>query len=223
MKSMFKTFAIAGVILLFLVPALHAQQAVIREMAGTVEIKEAGSEIWTAARQGQTLAENAAISTGFRSSAIIALGDSLLTVRPLTRLSVGELSRTQAAEKVELSLQTGRVRAEVKSSGAARTDFTVRGPSATASVRGTDFEFDTVNLSVREGTVSFAGSSGIPVVIDAGRMSFTDESSGRAAPPEETAALELKPQAPVGADAAGLSGLPSGVTGATELSITVGF
>jgi hypothetical protein len=87
----------------FISPAIFAQQqiqAVIREIAGTVEVKRVDSEVWEAASRGQTLAMATVISTGFRSTAVIALGDSLITLRPLTRLTILELSQSQGGCKI---------------------------------------------------------------------------------------------------------------------------
>lgn len=48
----------------------------------------------------------------------------------------------------------------------------VTSPSATASVRGTSFDFDTRNLGVSQGLVSFRGAvSGYPVMVGAGSSS----------------------------------------------------
>ena len=177
--------------------AQSAPQAVIREMTGTVELKQAGAVNWEPAVRGQTLTGDTAVSTGFRSTALITLGDSTITVQPLTRLTLAELSRSQNTEKIELNLSTGRIRAEVRPPAGSTANFTVTGPSATASVRGTTFEFDTLNLTVSEGTVSFAGKSGAPVLVDAGGLSFVDERSGRAAPTAELMQAELRPELPV--------------------------
>ena len=192
-----KKMILAGIIFLCAVSGISAQQAVIRDLAGTVEIKRAGATAWEPARQGQFLTGDTAISTGFRSTAVITLGNSVLVVRPLTRLTLAELSRMQDTEKVELNLQTGRVRADVKPPEGAKTEFTVRSSAATASVRGTVFEFDTYNLTVNEGTVEFVGALGASVLIDAGGISYTGDTTGRAIPPEETAAAELKPDLPI--------------------------
>jgi ferric-dicitrate binding protein FerR (iron transport regulator) len=175
------------------------QQAVIRDLAGTVEVKKSSSAVWENAQKGQALETDTMISTGFRSTALIALGNSLLTVRPLTRLTLEELSRMQNDEKVELRLQTGGIRAEVSAAAEGKTDFTVRSSAATASVRGTVFEFDTFNLRVIEGSVEFSGAGGGAVMIGAGRRSYADERLLRPLPPEDSAVSDLKPPLPFGA------------------------
>jgi hypothetical protein len=179
---------------------LWAQEAVIRETTGTVEIKAPGSSEWISARAGDILAKNGSISTGFKSTALLSLGNSTITVRPLTRLSLDELSRAQGTEQVELRLRAGRIRAEISSPEGGRVNFAVRSPSATASVRGTIFEFDGVNLDVTDSTVELAGRSGKPVIVDAGGKSYVDETSGQAASPMEIAAADLVPDLPLGSD-----------------------
>ncbi|MCL2881089.1 MAG: FecR family protein [Treponema sp.] len=228
---------ISGVLFIFMISGIAAQNAatqtnnpsaVIRDIAGTVEIRLAGSEVWKPAAKGQSISGDTTISTGFKSSALLALGDSLVTIRPLTRLTLKELSMSADTEKVQVNLQTGRVRAEVKAPAGARAQFTVQSPSATASVRGTVFEFDTQNLWVSEGTVAFSGAANIPVLVDAGRFSYSDERTGRASSPD-TNATDLAPDLPIASDAStqGQTVNNPGTTGSRESSgrihITVGF
>jgi len=128
------------------------------------------------------------------------MGESLLNVRPLTRLSITELSTLTEAETINVNLQAGRVRANVNPPTGARAAFTVQTPSAVASVRGTIFEIDTVTLWVMEGSIEYRGKSGIPVIVDAGGFSYImdDEKAGRAAFPRETLQTALKPDLPLG-------------------------
>jgi hypothetical protein len=180
----------------------QSPRAVIRELRGTVETRAPGSAEWRTAAAGEELEGETMVSTGFKSAAVIALGDSLVQVRPLTRLSLGELAAAAGTEKVEIRLRAGRIRADVKAPAAGgRTEFTVRSPVATASVRGTVFDFDTVNLRVGEGTVSFSGADNTVVYVGAGQSSALDSASGgRAAAAMETAAAQSPPP-PAGVDA----------------------
>jgi hypothetical protein len=72
---------------------LGAQTAVIREISGTVEVKQPGAQGWEAAKEGQRLETASLISTGFRSTALLSIGNSDIAVRPLTRLSLEEILR----------------------------------------------------------------------------------------------------------------------------------
>jgi hypothetical protein len=198
-----------------------AGAGVIRELTGEVELKRAGTSVFVTARAGDSVAQDTIVSTGFRSTAIIAVGSSVITVRPLTRLSLAEIQTSSDTERLNVNLQTGRVRVEVNPPAGARANFTVQGPSATASVRGTSFEFDTVNLRVNEGRVAFSGASGLAAMVNAGGANFI---GGNNEPVNSTAVIEtsLLPPAPVG--------MPSGETltqmspsAAGELSVIIQY
>ena len=143
----------------------------IRELTGTVELKPAGASDFIAAKAGDQVTQDTVVSTGFKSTAIVAVGSSVITVRPLTRLTLREISASSGTETINLSLQTGRVRVDLNPPAGSRASMTVQSPMATASVRGTSFEFDTQSLRVLEGTVSFQGSSGREKMVGAGTTS----------------------------------------------------
>ncbi|GHU06979.1 hypothetical protein FACS1894151_00610 [Spirochaetia bacterium] len=178
--------------------ALTAQTAVIREFSGTVEIKAPGASEWTPAAVGQRLENATMISTGFRSTAQIGLGNSVLTVRALTRLTLEEIRQQEGNEQVNINLQTGRVRADVAPPAGGRTDFTVRSPSATASVRGTSFEFDGTRLEVQQGRVRVRGGDGTPVFVSAGHETTVDPATGKTPRTTTTLRQTLVPPTPAG-------------------------
>jgi len=92
-------------------------------------------------------------------------------VRPLTCLSFSEIQSISDTETVNVKLQTGRIKVDVKPPAGTKTSFHVQSPSSTASVRGTSFEFDTFNLKVSEGMVAFQGNKGKVIMIPAGMAS----------------------------------------------------
>jgi hypothetical protein len=195
-----------------LVQNIHAQgadapeSAFFREVSGTVEIRAPGSSVWVNAARGDSIGKDTIISTGFKSTAVISLGNSTLTVRPLTRLSLEEIIQNQDSERVNLYLQTGRVRAEVNPPSGGTVDFTVRSPSVTASVRGTSFDFDTENLRVEEGRVLYSLANGRQVYVDERERSYVDEANNRVASPFEAAREDAAPGIPPGS----ASGSPAG-------------
>jgi hypothetical protein len=176
---------------------LAAQTARIREISGTVEIKRPGAPDWEAAKAGQALDTAALISTGFKSTALVDVGNSTVLVRPLTRLSLEELAGT--GERVALNLRAGRIRAEVKPPAGGKVDFTIRSPSVTASVRGTVFDFDGVRLRVEEGRVYLAGENAAGAYISTGHAVEAAETG--TVPAVITAVKEtLAPAPPAGVD-----------------------
>ena len=203
--------------------AVFAQNGVIKELTGTVELKKPGSEVYVPAKAGDTLSKSTLISTGFKSTALIQVGSTQLTVRPLTRLTLTEIAAASEAETVNVNLQAGRVRVDVKPPAGTKASSTVTSPSATASVRGTSFEFDTRNLFVDNGTVSFRGNRGAGMLVNGGASSQIGK-EGRAANPMEIANSNLKPVVPVGADSVtgGVESSPVAVNPRTG-SITFSF
>jgi hypothetical protein len=193
-----KMMIIVGLLLLWGTASLFAQEAVIQEINGTVEVKAPGEAEWKPARQGQGLRRGTVISTGFNSGALILIGNSKLRVQPLTRLSVEELEASGKDEKVNIHLRTGQVRASVRPPAEGQTSFNVRGPMATASVRGTEFEFDGLRLSVEEGRVYISAEGGGGAYIGVGQAARVDGESGRVAGAGETAREELAPPLPAG-------------------------
>jgi hypothetical protein len=193
---------VAGFLFILGTAALFSQEVVIREISGTVEIKAPNAADWSPARQGQVIARTAVVSTGFKSTAVLAVGNSVLAVQPLTRLTVDEIQEAAGNERVNLSLQTGRIRADVKPPAGGRTEFTVRSPTATASVRGTAFEFNGIQLRVDEGRVHLSGGDRSGAYVGAGHQVRTDIESGRTVTVAEAAKEELTPSLPPGMDTA---------------------
>ena len=201
MKKATKIIITLCVMQLFCSVLVFGQNGTIKELTGTVEIKRAGQAAFVPAKTGDTVAQDTVVSTGFKSTALIAVGNTVITVRPLTRLTLSEISASAGSETINVNLQTGRVRVDVDPPAGTRTNTTVRGPSATASVRGTSFEFDTRELKVQKGVVAFSGKKGGTMMVGAGSTSRITESD-RASDPIVTTAAELMPPPPVGSDSA---------------------
>lgn len=155
-----KTSAVVCTLVLVLVAgAAFAEQAVIQEITGKVEIRPIGGD-WRAASVGTAVNGGDTISTGFGSSAAIELGGSTVTVTPLTRLTLEELVEREGTQQTRLFLQVGKVRADVRTAEGLSHDFQVRSASTTASVRGTSFEFDGVSVRGFTGEVQVSNLAG---------------------------------------------------------------
>ena len=197
---MTKKYKIIAGLLLLAVSGIFAQEAVIRELTGTVELKLAGSTAWVNAVRGQNVAVDSVISTGFKSNALIGIGNSIINVRPLTRLSIKELRASQNTETINVGLQAGRVRVDVNPPAGVRATASVQTPIATASVRGTVFEVGLFELWVIEGSVEYRGTSGGHVIVDAGGYSAVDERTGRVALIKGMLLDSLNPVQPIAFD-----------------------
>jgi hypothetical protein len=181
---------------------VFAQSGVISEFSGTVELKTARSSSFVPAKTGDIVAADTIVSTGFRSTAVIKVGSTTIAVRPLTRLSLAEIRSESDSETLNVNLQAGRVRVDVKPPAGTRANTSVQSPGGTASVRGTVFEFDVINLKVYEGTVALQGSGAVAIPVSAGRASYVD-SNGEVVDPVEAGGQSLTPPAPVGSGSSG--------------------
>ena len=170
--------------------AAFGQNGVIKDLIGTVEIKSAGAAAFVPARAGDEIALDTIVSTGFKSSATITVGSATILVKPITRLSLSEISSQTGAESINMNLNTGRVRIDVKPPSGTKEDFKVTTPVVTASVRGTSFDLDTRSLSVREGTVVFRGTNGATIPVQAGGSSHVVVTTGMVADPIEVRRAE---------------------------------
>jgi hypothetical protein len=153
--------------------------AVFGTISGKVEIQNPGEQSWQAASAGMEVPIRATISTGFGGRAVLEFGASTLTVRPLTRLRIDELSTQNNVARTNLTMPVGRIRAEVKTTSGTTTDFKLRSPDSTAAVRGTGFESDGERVRVLESIVAFLSQAGISIDVHQGE---TGVSAGGGSP-----------------------------------------
>jgi len=195
-----------------------APQVVLTNIKGKVEIKAVNSS-WAPAKDGMTISTLTTISTGFDSSVTVKMDKNTIFVKPLTRMTVDKLVEEKGTVSTSLYLRTGTVQATVKSAEGVKQEFVVQSPYSTASVRGTDFEYDGLILTVKEGVVSF-----IP-----GRpkrdMQMPPEAEGQAPPDPEgdfTGSPDTPPAdgqeflVPAGSDAGLSLGLDGTIRGTTS-------
>eukprot|EP01156_Anaeramoeba_ignava_P010638 Anaeramoba_ignava/a480330_69.p3 GENE.a480330_69~~a480330_69.p3 ORF type:complete len:339 (-),score=51.61 a480330_69:1530-2546(-) len=143
----------AVLILLICSMFIFAEEVILRNISGKVEISSSENGNWKQATEGMIIELSDTVSTGFGSSATLDMGTSKVTLKPLTRMTVDMYLKTANKVSTSLFLQVGAVKAVVDST-TVKQNFQVQSPFSTASVRGTKFEFDGKKLSVTEGTVA---------------------------------------------------------------------
>ncbi len=133
---------------------IFAADAKVVSVKGKVEVQKNGA--WVALTEGESLEKGALVSTGFNSQAVIRMNNNaLVTLAPLTRITIEQLAETDKKEETRLFMDSGNVKFKVSHTGSRRSDFKVRSPVATASVRGTEgVIYATGLLSVSDGLVS---------------------------------------------------------------------
>jgi len=193
MKRLLLTF-----LLLFTAALVFAQniEVVIQRITGMVELKKPGLADWEAANIGDRLERSTVISTGIRSTAVLAVGKSTITVRPITRLSLQSLLSSEKTETIDVRLATGRIQVKVTPPAGKRSSFMVRSASSFASVRGTSFEMDMTGIRVLEGTVSYTPVDSLDlrsVTVSAGQEAWVDADTGNAITPMAAAEISRSP------------------------------
>ena len=127
----------------------------VKDFFGKVKVKYDGDTTWSQIQIGQELPANTLVSTGFNSQIVLDLGNATLDVLPLTRMTLSEITESQDTIKTSLFLKGGKIKADVGQIEGKVNDFQIKSPVATASVRGTAFEFSGNTLKVIRGVVSF--------------------------------------------------------------------
>lgn len=118
--------------------ALFAYDAEVMEIQGRAQVSSNGTS-WSPLNVGSVISQGATIQTAFKSSLKLKLKGTTVNVGAMTRIKVEELSESPAKDNAVLSIKTGSLVSNVKKVEDRRVGFTIKGPAATASVRGTIF------------------------------------------------------------------------------------
>ena len=146
-----------GIFLICCSFSVFAAEGTITYLKGKAEVQRDNE--WVALKMGDTVYSTEVISTGFQSEAKIKVMDSVLSLGPVTRISLKELSSTQDKDKINVYLNTGTLRTKVNHTDNKRVSCQVRTPIGVASVRGTDFIMDdSNNVTVIQGIVAVAST-----------------------------------------------------------------
>jgi len=203
----------ATIFLIALPVVISAAEARLSSFQGRVEVRRNGGE-WQAAQEGMMLGSGASVSTGFNAEAVLDIGPNTLTVNSLSRLTLEELIEREGVVDSNLHLPVGRVRGQVRRTDQGlQSEFSIRGAVATASVRGTTFEFDGVNLRVVEGNVSLANRFGHQVSVTGGESSSTANENEAPSSADESLEVESTVQVYTGGTEDGIRTRRSSATG----------
>lgn len=148
----------------------------VTSISGDVSYRTPTRE-WADASAGQLLCFDDEVNTGPGSEAVLVFPNgSTVVVRPLTQIIVGTMTGESTNPKIQVLLKAGEIAAKVTQQKAIEADFSVRTPTATAGVRGTEFtvryepKTRVTTVAVTQGTVSVdpAGPKP-PVLVKAGQ------------------------------------------------------
>lgn len=152
------------------------QPEVMFRKAGTPE------DQWCTAEKDTVLQQGDEISTDPDGAATLQFADGSTTVVfDTTQLKIASYFTEGGVTKTEILLAMGRVAAKIcKACDASKSDFRIKSPTGTASVRGTQFtvSYDPggkrMLTSVTEGTVALTDRKGRLTLLPAGKEAITD-------------------------------------------------
>ncbi len=196
-----KTFIFA--LLFAACAALFALDAEVIGLEGKAQYSTNGT-VWSPIAVGNKLPQGATIQTGFKSSLKLKVKGSQITLDPMTRIKLDELSEKGDKDNTVVSMKIGGLTSNVKKLEDRRAGFTVKGPAATASVRGTvlreecGYNKDTVT-AIENTTLVWPSSSSADAdaesdsaasgasAVAAGQVSSVDANGGHKAPQSSAA------------------------------------
>ena len=155
---------------------VFAIEAKVLSVTGKVQIQRQGN--WRDINVGDRINQGEMIQTGFKSEAVLQITsanqNSKITVEALSRITIEQLVENGTKDSVSVNLTVGSVKSEVKKTQDRRTDYTVRSPVATASVRGTGFRvasfFGKDSVNAWDGTVWATNNSNAVIDSNSTRM-----------------------------------------------------
>ena len=137
MKRIFLAFfLLVGSVALCVAAEVAKDRAEVISFTGKAEYQTAQG--WEPITVGAQLEQGTVISTGFKSSVVLAIGDSRFTVAALSRIAIDKLVEDNNSYDTEMKLSAGKLQMDVKAKPGKSTAFTVRSQtvhSATSPAR----------------------------------------------------------------------------------------
>ena len=134
MKKMLSLAVVTVILLLTGAGAVFADATVI-SVKGTAACSM--GEKWVPLEVGSKIKDGSKISTGVKSTVVLKLANSTVTVQPLSMMKIYEDRIAQDSSDTRIALRRGALKAEVSRMHEVKTVFKVATPVATSSVRGT--------------------------------------------------------------------------------------
>ncbi|MDB5292926.1 MAG: hypothetical protein JWL69_4167 [Phycisphaerales bacterium] len=120
------------------VAGVQQMKIIVAEVKGLVQVRTAEDAPWQAAKAGMELDQGAEFRTGPRSSVVCQIPpDQTMVLDRLGTVKIAEAIRTGNKVKTDMIMKYGRTRYDIETAGAEH-ESTIRSPSSTLAVRGTD-------------------------------------------------------------------------------------
>ncbi len=173
--------------LLFALGMLYPAHSAITvtSIEGSAAYRDTGQ--WKPLKAKQALREGVKISTAARSSVVLAIDNSTVTIRELTMMKIDRNTAGAEVNRTSLGLKYGSINARVSRIKKLRTVFQVSTPVATSSVRGTEEEISYgaasgMAVDVIEGSVGMHSRHGANDVVRKGLKFHMKKGNPRSTP-----------------------------------------
>jgi len=148
-------------------PAQVQRVAKVKFLVGTVKVRKGAQTQWRDAKANMQLGSKDALRTFVESRVEIETEEgSLIKLEENSTMELANLSRNSSgnSEDTKVKMMSGKVWANVKKLGNARSSFAFETPTATAAIRGTELSLEVdengTNVKVYEGVVYVAPAGG---------------------------------------------------------------
>ena len=164
----------------------QAMSAKIVVLDGDVTVKKDDKSEWGKASLNQELPEGAYLMTAFESNCELEFIDkSKMKVKELSKIQINKFSTELKKVDAEVTLYNGSVKATVHKDVDTKTEFQVKTPVSTISVRGTEMDittqpgFGTENSTV-SGVVEVATNTGQTTTVSKDQKTQVSENAQEA-------------------------------------------
>ena len=183
MKKSFSSLILAIVVSFGAVCAQAAEvtsEASVLKLRGAAQIQLPGQTSATALKVGDKVPQGSIVSTPSKSSLELLVHPGVkATLKPASTVEIEKLSVTSAAGTISkqttiLNLKSGTVVSDIDGSKKGLNNYSIRTPKGLATANGTVYTVTVTGSNVRifvaQSTVTFIGTDGKSVIVQAGEM-----------------------------------------------------
>lgn len=212
MKTNFKMIVSIILMMAVALPVAAENYSIIASNISGQVLKSSGGD-WTQVRNHDKLAIGDKIKTGTDGSVILTFDESnVLSLSPLTQISLSDVSRSGSVKKSSISLENGRMLAVARKLKNTDSVFEVRTPEGVAAVRGSE-----VVASAKDGTTVFQVIHGVFNVTINGNSSVLEAGFQM-----DIISSMMEPPDPMKIDPAVLQGLKKEADSKKEAGVSAG-
>lgn len=131
------TVVLSAILAMLMGTSAFAAEFSAKVVSAEGKVERLENNTWVPIKVGDVIKKGTVVQTGFKSTMVLAVHESMVTVSPLSRMTVEQFTEQEEKDSTSLFVSTGTVTSDVRKRENRKVGFVVRSPVATASVRGT--------------------------------------------------------------------------------------